>query len=126
MCWTKAKYADYEARFTAFLEREQLEALNPGSATCSECKVAWEGDNCPSCNRDREAADEASFSWQPCECCLRPLGGDRYPASGVNTETKDVQEYSVCVDCYYYSAYGRLDDTTMMEVEDDKGEPDNG
>ena len=57
------------------------------------------------------------FSWSWCDCCSRPLGGDRYDCNGWNPKEREVQEYSVCVDCVYYAEYSRLDDMTMLEVE---------
>ena len=35
-----------------------------------------------------------------------------------------MQEYDICEDCVYFAEYGRLDDTTMMEVEKDAAKPD--
>lgn len=64
---------------------------------------------------------EPDFSWGHCECCGSHLGGDRYDCSGFNPTTKEVQgTYSVCPDCVYYAEYGQLDDTTMMEIEENK------
>jgi hypothetical protein len=39
--------------------------------------------------------------------------------SQTTTETTTVTDpvVSICSDCAYYAEYGRLDDTTMMEVE---------
>jgi hypothetical protein len=63
---------------------------------------------------------EPYFSWSSCECCNSNLGGDRYDCQSFNRQTKNVYDFSVCLDCYYYAEYGQLDDTTMLEVE--KGE----
>lgn len=86
---TKAEYAQFESTFTAFMEAEGR-------------------DNLSSANDE-----EPYFSWHPCDCCRRPLGGMRYEANGYNPTTKEVQEYKVCEDCLYYSEYGQLDDQTM-------------
>ena len=49
------------------------------------------------------------FSSHSCELCNSSLAGERY---GVNlifpgTDIEHI-EYSVCVDCYYFVAYGEL------------------
>jgi hypothetical protein len=96
---TPEDYLDFRRSFNDFLQREELSSLEPGGTDSDE-----EGDG-----------DDLGFSWQPCECCHRRLGGDRYRASGINNG--EIQQYSVCCDCYYYAAYGVLDDDTMISVE---------
>lgn len=91
---TRAEYADYERRVDDFFKREGITNL---SAV------------------DNQA--DSHFSWRPCDCCRRLLGGEREMASGWNPTTGEVQEYEVCFDCLYYSEYGELDDMTMLEVE---------
>lgn len=101
------EYADYEKAVADFMEREGLNCLssqptNPDKADNEE----WQYDTDP------------YFSWRSCDCCGSPLGGNREDMCGYNPTTKEVQrDYSCCVDCVYYAAYGRLDDRTMMEVE---------
>ncbi len=96
---TKSEYAAFVDSFQAFMEREGLENL---STVCAE-----DGDS-----------PEPSFSWSPCHCCGRPLGGNRYECSGYNRAEKAIQDgYSVCQDCVYFAEYGRLDDETMASVE---------
>jgi hypothetical protein len=95
---TKREYAEFEANFAAFMEREGLANLS----TVSE----------------EEGCTEPYFSWRPCHCCGSHLGGDRYDCNGYNPTTKEVQDgYSVCQDCVYYAEYGVLDDMTMLEIE---------
>jgi len=65
-----------------------------------------------------DSESEAYFSWSSCDCCNRKLAGDRYDCNGYNPDSKEVQEYSVCVDCLYYSEYGQLDDQTMLDIEE--------
>ena len=55
-----------------------------------------------------------SFSWQPFDCCRRPLGGDRHEVTAYHEGSRSAVSFSVCEDCVYFAAYGRLDDTTMM------------
>jgi hypothetical protein len=86
---TRQEYADYEARVAAFFDREGITNL---SSTGTE---PW-------------------FSWQPCECCRRPEGGERERATGRNPETGEVHEYIVCLDCTYFAEFGRLDDDETM------------
>lgn len=52
-------------------------------------------------------SDDTFFTWRACDCCKRPLGGMRYKCG----------EYNICGDCLYYEAYGRLDDMTMLAIE---------
>jgi hypothetical protein len=116
---TKQEYAAYEVAVAAFFEREGIQNLSTGHYQCPDCKVEFNDEGkCPECGADRECLDEPSFSWRPCDCCHRPLGGNREFATGYNPTTKEVQEYEVCTDCAYYAEYGQLDDTTMMEIED--------
>lgn len=123
----KKEYANYEKRIGEFYERENLFMLNNGAINCF-CGAhidfnvdPWE---CSDCQASYEIINEPSFSWKPCECCGSALGGDRYIATGILNDDpilgKNVMfEYSICVDCMYYIEYGRLDDMTMMEIEED-------
>ena len=60
------------------------------------------------------------FSKAACECCGRPLAGERYKAEATEKETGDRVLLSVCVDCVYFLEYGCLDDMTMMEIDYDQ------
>ena len=60
---------------------------------------------------------ESYFSHLPCDCCQRHWGGEREDANGYNPTTKKIYEYSVCIDCIYYAAYGHLDDMSMLDIE---------
>jgi hypothetical protein len=112
------EYARYEAAVKAFMAREGIANLTSGHHECPDCKQPFDDAGiCPECHADRECLDEASFSWGRCDCCGTTLGGDRLHATGYNPTTREIYEYSICTDCDYYSAYGHLDDTTMMEVE---------
>ncbi len=89
---TKQQYAEYKERVAEFFSHGLVNL----SSTC----------------------DEPFFSWSSCECCLNPLGGDRYTANGYNQETDEIEEYDcICSDCIYYAEYGQLDDQTMMDME---------
>ena len=94
----KQDYMEYQKAVNDFFKREGIMNLSPV------------------CNEDE--TNEPFFSWTPCECCGRPLGGDRETCSGYNPKTKEVYEYDVCLDCVYYAEYGELDDMTMMSIED--------
>lgn len=89
------EYAEYEAAVARFFESEGIRNLSPV-----------------------DPESEPFFSWRPCDCCQRPLGGNREHVNGYNPTTEQIQEYTVCEDCIYYAAYNRLDDTTMAELED--------
>jgi hypothetical protein len=65
-----------------------------------------------------------SFSWWPCDCCKRQLGGTRYHVLGYSRTNKRLYEfspypidYSVCTDCLYYSEYGELPDDLISIME---------
>ena len=93
-------YAQYQADVAEFFKREGL------------ANLAYDADKYP------EGCVEPHFSWSPCDCCGRQLGGDRVDCSGYNPTTNEVQDdYQVCPDCIYYVEYGRLDDTTMLRIE---------
>lgn len=58
------------------------------------------------------------FSWKGCDVCGRTLGGDRYECNGWSSKHDEViDEIGVCIDCIYFAEYGRLDDSTMMIIE---------
>lgn len=99
----RSEYRKYEEAVAAFLKFEGLRDL-----------VVVNG------NRQ--------FSYRACRCCNRPEGGDRVIAGGITTEGEIYRylgdelpvEFSICVDCEYYMAYGKLDDMTMMDMEEDE------
>ncbi len=118
---TAAEYRDYVSRVEAFFAREGITNLSTGHISCPERGEGWTyDDDCPNGHGHRDLWDEAFFSWHHCDCCRRQQGGDREHATGWNPDEKRVQEYTVCIDCIYFAEYGRLDDTTMMEVEKDE------
>lgn len=106
---TTKEYAEYEQSFSEFMTREGIANLSTIQAADGE-------------------ATEPYFSWRRCECCNRPVGGDRYDANGYNPTSKEVcGPYSICEDCAYYAEYGQLDDMTMMDMRHDADtEVDNG
>ena len=92
----REEYKDYEDRVERFFKFEginNLSSIDPGQ--------------------------DAYFSTRPCDCCQRHWHGDREDANGYNPTTKQVQEYSVCIDCLYYAEYGQLDDMTMLDLEEE-------
>ena len=92
---TKKDYQEFERRFKHFMKIEGLSNLS-----------------------SQEEQPETYFSKRPCDCCDRPLGGDRIDCNGYSpTDKRIYSDYSVCVDCYYYAEYGTLDDMTMLEIE---------
>lgn len=97
---TKSEYAQYEQSVASFLLKNDIK---PG---CCGPQVVTD---------DGETA-EPFFSWSPCECCGSSKGGNRETYSFACNDGEQF-EADICVDCVYYLAYGKLDDTTMMEVE---------
>ena len=80
--------------------------ISPGCKTCMAnlgfkslraLNRAWESG---------EIADEASFSWRPCQSCGSRLGGDREPLHGVIDE-KIYHWDGACVDCILYINNGQ-------------------
>lgn len=127
MTMNKAEYDAYVKSVEDFFTKENIANLSPGHLSCPVCgpndyeeSLAWnDDDQCPECGCEREAANDPYFSWTYCECCQQPLGGNRQHATGANNDTHEIQEYEVCEDCIYFAEYGRLDDTTMMNLEEE-------
>jgi hypothetical protein len=90
---TFIEYKDYERRVARFFKAEGINNLS-----------------------DKGVETESYFSHSPCECCKRPLGGDRFDMTGYNPSDGEIYEYEICPDCRYYATYGKLDDMTMMEM----------
>jgi hypothetical protein len=105
---TTSDYREFEERVKDFFRNENITNLD-GVA-------------------DEQGNTESHFSWRPCDCCQRSLGGDRYEARGYNSAERfnpdHVGEYNICTDCLYYCAYGQLDDTTMMNLKGDLKRPE--
>lgn len=112
---TKEEYAEYEATVKNFFEKEGITNLSTGATKCPTCDVELDCNECPQCGL--EVPTEPYISSQQCDCCKDTQQGDRYDAYGYNPTTKEIKQYVVCEDCAYYAEYGRLDDTTMMEME---------
>jgi hypothetical protein len=102
--WNKAKYEEYKQS----VERNLVGLSFISTGICPGCP------DCPSIVV--EAHDEPHFSWSACEGCGSTLGGDRHRAHG-RAENNAIVHFEVCVDCLYYLNYGKLDDTSMLEVE---------
>lgn len=118
----KREYREFKANVADFFAREGIENLSScGGSVCVECG----GTVCGGCRRCKECGDktpkgghEPFFSSRPCDCCARPLAGNREYAAGYNSEVKAVYVYRVCTDCIYFAEYGQLDDTTMLGIEE--------
>jgi len=91
---TKKEYKEYQDKVEDFFKKE--------------------GINCLSSKEDCEA----SFSWRSCDCCGESKGGNRVECAAYNPTEKEIFEYEVCEDCFYYCEYGQLDDQTMLEIEE--------
>lgn len=96
---TKTEYAAYEKSVADFLTRENCKA------GCNSPCMTEDGDH------------QAFFSWRPCECCGSPLGGDREEYEFARNDAEPNFTAKICMDCVYYLVYGKLGDTTMMEIE---------
>lgn len=89
------QYADYQKRVAEFLHEHNIK---------------------PGCYGPKDCDAEPYFSWSPCPCCGSSLGGNRelYTFAVIHGGTVSA---AICTDCVYYLTYGRLDDSTMLEVE---------
>lgn len=94
---------------------EEIEALREEPDADDLDLSTLQAVECEPTERERECAEEPSFSWSSCDCCGSTLGGDRYPAHGWLGKT--LVHLDVCTDCLYYLNYGQLDDLTMLEME---------
>lgn len=115
---TAADYETYTAAVDSFFQSEGIENLTTGHIKCPECDCDFVDEKCPECESGRECLDEPYFSWRPCECCDRTLGGDREHATGYNRKEHAILEYEICTDCAYFAEYGELDDMTMLKIEE--------
>lgn len=91
---TQADYQEYQKQVASFLADNRVQV---------------------GCHGPYDSRSEPFFSWSPCECCQRNLGGNRetYSFSTLEQETFNA---AICTDCVYYLAYGQLDDLTMLEL----------
>lgn len=93
----KKQYDVYVKRFNEFMDNEDINCLN---------------------QQDNDDSYHAFFSWESCDVC-GTRSGSRYICNGYNPTTRQIQyDYCVCQDCVYFAEYGRLDDMTMLEIED--------
>lgn len=105
----KKEYQEYQTTVSKFLQLEGIVNLTAeiGEDPDHECVICGELVGC-----------DPYFSHSPCDCC-GGIAGNRYHATGYNPDTKEAYCYEVCEDCIYYNEYGQLDDTQMMEIEDE-------
>jgi len=142
---TKAEYAAYVERVETYLKG--LEAVSTGATRgceecCSdfgvrfgehdpeECGCDYLGNGSWDCGHvdgeDEEPLnDEGGFSWSPCEVCDSSLGGNRYTWHAIIPKDGDVKGGTMvhgtcCEDCVYFINYGKLDDSTMWDIEHDQ------
>ena len=90
------QYADYQKRVATFLREHDIK---------------------PGCYGPEDCDDEPFFSWRPCCCCKGGLGGNREIYRFALNSNGGMISAAICTDCVYYLTYGRLDDSTMLEVE---------
>ena len=89
----REEYRAFEDAVRSFYEREEIAQLGAAINT------------------------DPFFSHKNCECCRRDIAGDRHtvPAITKNCDIDDLT-YDICVDCFYYINYGKLDDMTMEDM----------
>ena len=101
MPMTKKQYREYCERVESFMKSEGINGFSP-----------------PQIEGEEERAIESFFSWRSCECCKCPEGGMRQDVISFSEVDNKIHEYVICEDCIYYTEYGQLDDTTMMNMVD--------
>ncbi len=107
---TKQEYADYQETVATYLKG--CDAVSTGPCRdCEECRETYGITE----DGDEEYCTEPYFSWRPCEICKSRFGGNREEWHCI-IDGKIVHG-SCCEDCAYYLNYGRLDDTTMLDIE---------
>jgi hypothetical protein len=107
---TKQEYADYQERVAFYLNG--CEAVSTGPCPgCVECGIPEDAE---------EYSEEPHFSWHPCEICGSRFGGDR--ESWHCIINGKIVHGTCCEDCIYFINYGRLDDKTMQEIENESTE----
>jgi hypothetical protein len=136
----KAEYRAYVETVERYLKGIECISTGP-SASCDECRsnfgikehdpdecgCEYLGNNTWSCghidgedNTDEiqaQMVNESSFSWEPCEIC-GACAGDREEWHGfIDGMDAKMVHGTCCTDCAYFINMGRLDDTTMWEVE---------
>jgi hypothetical protein len=122
---TKSQYLKYQAAVADFMERENLTHLATGEPWCKHCdkRVGWKHKGvCPDCDEDVEYVNYPYVSSNGCDCCGDSCRQNLEFASGCDKDSGEIREYEICEQCVYYSKYGRLDDLTMMEIEEEEGE----
>lgn len=100
---TKKEYVKYERRFAEWHDSVQF----PSSGYCPGCAECC----------------EEHFSWYSCPICGTHLGGNRYPVHYVDSDG-EIEHIDACTDCVYYLEYGRLDDQTMLDMDQEEGHDD--
>lgn len=120
----KKEYQEYKEAVAHTFKEDGITNLTHGYLTCPNCNFDFFQDavdietvKC-GCGSTKAELDEPSFSWRSCECCGSIFSGDRYHATGYSPKADGIIEYEICEDCLYYAEYGRLDDMTMLEIED--------
>lgn len=89
------EYADYQNRVGNFLTANNIK---------------------PGCFGPTDHEAEPEFSWHQCGCCGSRLGGNRENYIFARNDNSQFEE-SICTDCVYFLTYDRLDDLTMMQIE---------
>lgn len=101
---TPQQYKNFVTTFENFMKDEGFESLHASQSF-------------------DEQNDEPFFSGMPCDCCQREgMAGNRYYAVGLekneNSEGYTGHNVEICHDCLYFAEYGKLDDATMQEIEE--------
>jgi len=112
---TRADYRRYCRAVARGLQG--LDAVSVGAAPrCEECgleHVPYYDASPVEC----ELAGECAFDASPCDVCSRDLAGSHHAAHAL-IDGEPIHLW-ICIDCLHFIAYGRLDDLTMLEIEEE-------
>lgn len=111
----KKNYAWYEQNFKRFMEDRGLTNLSHESGE--------HGDHHCTCCGKHVGYNEGHFYAWGCDCCGSWQGGTLlFHANGWSEKHKEAMCFRACADCLYYAEYGRLDDQTMLDIEEGDNE----
>lgn len=95
---TKVEYKKYQQRFENFMRDNVLNNISLVS--------------------DKDGNYKGYFTWNLCPVCGNNLGHTGYNCNGYSDKYGIMEFDNVCEDCIYYAEYGKLDDMTMLEMEE--------
>ncbi len=109
---TLSEYRDYVTSFAHYTDGLTFASSGPLPG-CKNCGLPDDDDEA------RDICAEPFFSWCQCDFCGSRLGGNRVHAHAWCGG--EICHFTICEDCVYFLEYGRLDDSRMLELEQESG-----